>query len=37
MLCQARVVNYKRLHSKMGEIDASDFLTIKEAFVRLFI
>jgi mRNA interferase MazF len=35
-LSQARVLSYKRLHSKMGTLDETDFKTIKEAYVRLF-
>ena len=36
MLSQARVLSYKRLHSKMGTLDDEDFKKVKEAFSRLF-
>jgi mRNA interferase MazF len=36
VLSQARVLSYKRLHSKMGTLDETDFQNIKEAYVRLF-
>jgi mRNA interferase MazF len=36
MLTQARMFSYKRLHSKMGELDDEDYKKAKEAFVRLF-
>lgn len=36
VLSQARVLSYKRLHSKMGTLDDEDFKKVKEAFLRLF-
>jgi mRNA interferase MazF len=36
VLSQARLFSYKRLHSKMGTLDGSDFQKIKEAYIRLF-
>lgn len=36
VLSQARVFSYKRLHSKMGTLDQTDFKNVKEAYVRLF-
>jgi mRNA-degrading endonuclease toxin of MazEF toxin-antitoxin module len=36
ILSQARVVDYKRLFSKLGQLDAYDIAKIKEAFVKLY-
>ena len=36
MLTQARIFSYKRLSTKMGELDDEDYKKIKEVFVRLF-
>jgi mRNA interferase MazF len=36
MLTQARMFSYKRLYTKMGELDETDFGNVKEAFSRLF-
>ena len=35
LLMQARTFSYKRLDRKMGELDETDFRSVKEAFVRL--
>jgi len=35
-LCQARVMSVSRLHSKMGELPASDLNIVKQAFFRLY-
>ena len=36
VLSQARLFSFKRLHSKMGTLDETDFQNIKEAYKRLF-
>lgn len=36
MLTQARMLSYKRLSTKMGELDDVDYKKVKEAFCRLF-
>ena len=35
LLSQVRVFSYKRLHSKMGELDSADLRNVKEALARL--
>jgi|SRR3989344_2263042 len=35
VLSQARAFSYKRLHSKMGTLDETDYQNVKEAYVRL--
>jgi len=35
-LHQIRVVDYRRLSSRLGQIDSNDFARIKEAFCRLY-
>ncbi len=36
MVTQARIFSFKRLHTKMGELDDEDFKKVKEAFLSLF-
>ncbi len=35
LLSQMRVFSYKRLHTKMGELDQTDMRNVKEALARL--
>jgi hypothetical protein len=36
MLTQARIFSYKRLSTKMGELDGEDYKKVKETFTSLF-
>ena len=36
MLTQARMFSYKRLSTRMGELDGKDYKRVKETFCRLF-
>ena len=35
-LHQIRTIDYRRLSSKIGQVDTNDFRKIKEAFLRLY-
>ena len=35
-LHQARAIDYRRLHSKLGQLDTDDFENVKAAFLRLY-
>ncbi|MBI2097456.1 MAG: hypothetical protein HYT46_00770 [Candidatus Vogelbacteria bacterium] len=36
-LHQARTIDYRRLSSRLGQIDGHDFQKIKEAFAKLYL
>ena len=36
-LHQARSIDYRRLHSRLGELDEVDFLRVQEAFQKLYM
>jgi mRNA-degrading endonuclease toxin of MazEF toxin-antitoxin module len=35
-LHQVRVIDYRRLHSKLGQLDTDDFENVKAALLRLY-
>ena len=35
-LNQVRTIDYRRLHSKLGQIDTDNFKTVKDGFLRLY-
>jgi|SRR3989344_538312 len=37
ILSQVRVLDYKRLHEKIGQLDASDFKKLKVGFRKLYV
>lgn len=36
-LNQIRTIDYRRLHSKLGQIDTNDFKKVKEGFKKLYL